>query len=60
MTAANLLMVLRPKTESYIDVNLAQDFDPLVAKDVQRVLRFLQVFFFETHAREALPGQYIR
>jgi hypothetical protein len=24
------------------------------------VLRFLQVFFFETHAGEALLGQYIR
>jgi hypothetical protein len=24
------------------------------------VLRFLQVFFFETHAGEALSGQYIR
>jgi hypothetical protein len=46
--------------ESHIDVNLAQGFDPLVAKAVQRVLRFLQVFFFETHAGEALPGQYIR
>jgi hypothetical protein len=24
------------------------------------VLRFLQVFFFETHTGEALSGQYIR
>jgi hypothetical protein len=47
-------------TESHIDGNLAQGFDPLVAKAVQWVLRFLQVFFFETHAGEALPGQYIR
>jgi hypothetical protein len=47
-------------TEGHIDVNLAQSFDPLVAEAVQRVLCFLQVFFFEAHAREALPGQNVR
>jgi hypothetical protein len=46
--------------EGHIAVNLAQGFDPLVAKAVQRVLCFLQVFFFEAHAGEALLGQYIR
>jgi hypothetical protein len=33
-------------TEGHIDVDLAQGFDPLVVEAVQRVLRFLQVFFF--------------
>jgi hypothetical protein len=47
-------------TKGHIDVNLAQSFDPLVAEAVQRVLCFLQVFFFESHAREALPGQNVR
>jgi hypothetical protein len=47
-------------TEGHIDVNLAQCFDPLVAEAIQRVLCFLQVFFFEAHAREALPGQNVR
>jgi hypothetical protein len=44
-------------TEGHIDVNLTQGFDSLVAEALQRVLRFLQVFSFETHARETLPGQ---
>jgi hypothetical protein len=32
---------------------------PNIAEAVQRVLCFLQVFFFEAHAGEALPGQYV-
>jgi hypothetical protein len=47
-------------TEGHIDVNLTQGLDSLVAEAVQRVLCFLQVFSFETHARETLPSQYIR
>jgi hypothetical protein len=47
-------------TEGYIDVNLAQSFDPLVAEAVQRVLCLLQILLLEAHASEALPGQNVR
>jgi hypothetical protein len=43
--------------EGYIDINLAQGFDLFVAEAVQRVFCLLQVFLFEPHASEALPGQ---
>jgi hypothetical protein len=46
--------------EGHIDINLSQRLNSLVAEAVKWVLRFLQVFSFKTHARETLPGQYIR
>jgi hypothetical protein len=42
--------------EGHIDINLAQFLNPFVTEAIQRVLRFLQVFLFKTHARKTLLG----
>jgi hypothetical protein len=44
-------------TEGHIDI--IQRLDSFVAEAIWRVLRFLQVFSFKSHARKTLPGQYI-
>jgi hypothetical protein len=42
--------------EGHIDINLAQFLNPFVTEAIQRVLCFLQVFLFKTHARKTLLG----